>query len=263
MYALGISTFILLLILIYYINNQDNESNYVNNEHITKPTIECVIARYNESINWINMPQFDNVSKFIIYNKGTKLNIPLRHNAIEISIPNVGKCDHTFLYHIINNYNNLADITLFASGRADDSRKGPKIIKTMNLINETHNSVFIGHPNIIPDDMYNFTIDKWISTNPENQVGEGTIAETNPAIIRPFGKWFNNYWPNKKINIFVVQSTFAVHKQHICQHPISYYTQFYEQLNDSINPEAGHFIERSWGMIFSPFPNRCKYFEIH
>lgn len=252
-WIIGILVLVILIIIGYYYNkNIDYFTSKIN--------IDCVVARYNESVSWLFMKEFANVDRFFIYNKGKPITEKMPNNALEIMLPNVGKCDHTFLYHIINNYDDLADITLFVSGRADDPRKGPKIIKTMKLINKTHNSVFVGERFTIPDALWNFTIDKWLSSNPENHVDEGNISNIAPAKVRPFGKWFRQFWKTEKTNIFVVQSIFAVHRKHIIQHPKEYYEPLYEELNYDINPEAGHYMERSWGIIFSPYPRNCKYF---
>ena len=59
--------------------------------------ISLVIARYSEDISWIN--KF-NIKKFI-YNKGED-EIP-----DSVKLPNIGLEPHTFIYHIINNYNNF------------------------------------------------------------------------------------------------------------------------------------------------------------
>lgn len=220
--------------------------------------IDCVIARFNESISWIHMLNFKNVSRFIVYNKGKPLeNVP--KNVIEIMVPNVGKCDHTFLYHIITQYNNLADVTLFVSGKGDCKRKGHKIRETMRLINKTGTSVFMGIRRMIPDDMKYFNLNKHLSQNPENHIDDGNITALSPANIRPFGKWFNHFWPNKKINIVTMMSIFGVHRDHIIQHPIIYYENLCNELKHDVNPEAGHYMERSWGMVFSPYPNECLY----
>lgn len=255
---IGAVTVLLLLLLLYKYYKIQN--NFIENFYLTKQvTIDCVVARYNESIKWITMPEFSNVTRFIIYNKGKPLR-SLPNNAIEIMLPNVGKCDHTFLHHIIFNYNKLADVTLFVSGRADDKRKGPKIINTMKYVNNTHDSVFIGYGCIIPDYEYYFTLQNYLSANPENQVRDGKITRVTPAKIRPFGNWFNFYWPNKNATIIAYQSIFAVHKRHIIQHSIDYYIRLYEEVNYDVNPEAGHFLERAWSMIFSPYPSQCNYY---
>jgi hypothetical protein len=74
-----------------------------------------VVARYNESIKWL----FRDFTNCIIYNKGEKLNI---NN--EIILQNVGRESETYLQHIIKNYDNLSDITIFTQGNISDHRRG-------------------------------------------------------------------------------------------------------------------------------------------
>lgn len=252
---------ILLLIIYNLIISKKNKINKFYDSN--KINIECVIARYNESIDWILMPECYNITKFIIYNKGTPLHTKLPDNAIEIRLKNIGKCDHTFLYHIINNYYNLADITLFISGSTNHYIKQNKILQTIELVNKTLDSVFIGQKNIVPDNIWNFTIDDWLSRNSDNQIGDGKISKLIPSKVRPFGKWFNNFWPDKHIDLIVYTSIFAVNKKHIIQHSIDYYMSLYNEFGDDVNPEVGHYIERAWAMIFYPYPSTCKYYSIY
>lgn len=67
---------------------------------------QVVIARYNENLDWINQLNLP----FVIYNKGEITNLP------SIQLQNIGREAHSYLYHIVNNYNNLADITYFIQG---------------------------------------------------------------------------------------------------------------------------------------------------
>jgi hypothetical protein len=69
---------------------------------------EIVIARYNEDLSWTK--KLPNSIKITIYNKGNDIDYPC------IKLPNVGRESHTYLYHIIENYNNLADQTIFCQG---------------------------------------------------------------------------------------------------------------------------------------------------
>jgi hypothetical protein len=71
-------------------------------------SVELVIARYNEDILWLN--KVKNM-KITIYNKG-KDNIDYKF----IKLPNIGRESHTYLTHIINNYDNLLDTTIFCQG---------------------------------------------------------------------------------------------------------------------------------------------------
>jgi hypothetical protein len=70
---------------------------------------EIVIARYNEDLSWIK--KLPKSIKITIYNKG---NDDIEHSFIKL--PNIGRESHTYLYHIINNYDKLADQTIFCQG---------------------------------------------------------------------------------------------------------------------------------------------------
>jgi hypothetical protein len=70
---------------------------------------ELVVARYNEDLEWLK--QIPKDIKITVYNKGLEnINIPY------IKLPNIGRESHTYLQHIITNYNNLADQTIFCQG---------------------------------------------------------------------------------------------------------------------------------------------------
>jgi hypothetical protein len=69
---------------------------------------EIVIAAYDKPLDWLS--QINEDVKKTIYKKGNSL--PLKDNEILIE-PNIGRCVHSFFYHIYNNYDNLADVTYF------------------------------------------------------------------------------------------------------------------------------------------------------
>ena len=66
-----------------------------------------VIAKYKEDISWINKIKNHNIT---VYDKSED---PIKDS---IKLPNVGREGHTFLYHIVQNYDNLDDITVFLQG---------------------------------------------------------------------------------------------------------------------------------------------------
>ena len=74
---------------------------------------QIVIARYKEDISWTQYLTEDT----IIYSKGG----PVETNHKVIQMPNIGMGGATFWYHIIENYDNLADITLFTQGHPFDA----------------------------------------------------------------------------------------------------------------------------------------------
>ena len=81
---------------------------------------EIVVARYNENLDWLKL--LSEKVKITIYNKGNNdIDFPF------IALPNIGRESHTYLYHIITNYNNLADRTIFCQG--DSIFHSPDFIK--------------------------------------------------------------------------------------------------------------------------------------
>ena len=70
-----------------------------------------VVARYNESLDWLDNMKTENI---VIYNKGE----PIDRKCIKR--PNIGREGETFLYHIINNYDNLPDYLILLQGNPFD-----------------------------------------------------------------------------------------------------------------------------------------------
>jgi len=80
-----------------------------------KNKYQIVVSRYNEDIKWL-IP-FKLIT--IIYNKGDE-DLNLNFNIIKL--PNIGRESHTYLHHIINNYDNLKDRTIFIQGKINDHK---------------------------------------------------------------------------------------------------------------------------------------------
>jgi len=78
-------------------------------EKFDKGQVELIIARYNENVEW-TLAYNDIVT---LYNKGSGLT-----NGLDtiINLPNVGREGHTYLHHIIKNYDSLVSRTIFSQG---------------------------------------------------------------------------------------------------------------------------------------------------
>lgn len=215
--------------------------------------IEIIIARFNEDLKWTVEGIFNNY-KYVVYNKGDNDNF-IKTNVIKIiHLKNVGRCDHTYLYHIVKNYNNLANITVFFPGSLNLECKKDRAIEILTRINNNNNnvSIFVGeYSENIKNKFNDFQLENWCSTNIENFTinSENKLSLSN---IRPYGKWYNHFFGNKVINIFCYWGIFSVDKRDILQHPIKRYITFLNQVNIHSNPEIGHYLERSWCAIFSP-----------
>ena len=129
---------LLLLLLIFYIINHyldTYENIYENFTSDPNLDVTIIIARYNEDLKWTLEAPF-NQYKYIVYNKGENENFEKENIKDIITLPNVGKCDHTYLYHIIENYDNLSDITVFLPGSIDvryKKRIASKLLEEMEM----------------------------------------------------------------------------------------------------------------------------------
>jgi len=240
--------FIIFLLYFYFFNNTYYQKKQFENKD--DKTIEIVVARYNEDLTWLNNSPF---SKYpvVCYNKGLNENIEVNNIKKIVKLPNVGRESHSYLYHIINNYNNLSDITIFLPGSTNSSdSKKTNSNKLLKEVENNNKSVIIGEKyNNVKNDLYNFQLKNWKSTNIENH-NLNPEHKLTLSKIRPFGKWYENRFKNIDIQYVCYGGIFAIAKMDILKHPVTYYENLIDELSYSSNPEVGHYFERSWNAIF-------------
>ena len=71
--------------------------------------LELVVARYDEDVAWTQ--PFARVTT--VYNKGGEM-LSVDSASVLVRMPNIGLEQHSFLYHILHNYDKLAERTVFA-----------------------------------------------------------------------------------------------------------------------------------------------------
>jgi len=78
---------------------------------LSKKDIEIVIASYGEDLTWLT-----EFSKFttIYEKKESNSNSTLPITSKRVILPNVGRESHSYLYHIVHTYHNLANVTVFS-----------------------------------------------------------------------------------------------------------------------------------------------------
>lgn len=253
--------YIIILILLVFIFLIFDNYLYLRDEYITEnfsvnnqKNVEIIIARYNEDLKWTLEAPF-NQYKYIVYNKGDNENFEKANVKEIITLPNVGKCDHTYLYHVINSYNNLSDIVVFFPGSLDLKYKRKIAVKLLNEISLRDNAIFISlNQYDIKKLHYNFKLSHWKTAHKKNisKNGESLLKKST---IRPFGLWFENMFGDLKINCLIYYGIFSIDKNDILQHPVSRYEVLIKDLSDHSNPEVGHYLERSWCAVFHPLKN--------
>lgn len=194
---------------------------------------ELVVARYHENLNWIK-PYM--AQKVTIYNKGDSF--------IEgaIPLPNVGREAHTYLYHIVNKWNDLYPYTAFVQGNP------------------------FPHCYTIEDELrYNTRLKFLCNHSPCACDWQGN--PNHPGL--DVGKFIEEMWvdfPIKEL-IFFPGAMFQVSKEVIKQHTLDWWKKLLLLTSDektsgvfNINtgrsycradPMAGYAFERLWPYIFS------------
>lgn len=251
--------FILLFIIyVCYYFYKNNIEQYENKNKIT-----IIIARYKEDISYLLNDEFKNYH-IIIYNKGNEIsNQEIINKYKIIQLPNVGKCDHTYLHHIIENYDNISDVTIFlpASFYLMDYKKN-RGLKVIEKANETNNTVFpvtnVGSSVLETDYLNNFALDTWKTSFGNNQESNQSY-QTKLSPERPYGKWYEKHFPNNKCPYVCYMGIFAISKEDIHKNPLEKYKTLISYVDDDVNPEAGHFIERAWVSLFYPIDESCVY----
>ena len=216
--------------------------------------IDIIVSRYNEDLKWTLEKPF-NEFKYIVYNKGDNENFEKANIKQILPLPNVGRCDHTYLYHITENYDMLNNVLVFFPGSLNLGIKKEIAIDLLNRIKNNNGNVaiFVGRflQNGLYDEFKIFHLENWSSSD-HNNIVKNNESILYPANIKPFGKWFLHNFGNIKVYVSNYYGIFSVDKKDIIQHRKYRYEKLVKQLEVSSNPEVGHYIERSWAAIFFP-----------
>jgi hypothetical protein len=155
------------------------------------------------------------------------------------------------LYHVIKNYNNLADVTVFLPGSTDIAEKDEVGKGVISHVEQNEDSYLPIYTDDVYESFKDFKLDSWKATYGKN-TELNAESELTPANPRPFGEWFRAHFGDMKVHRYGYFGIFAIHKRHILQHPIEYYQNLIKELEVSSNPEVGHYFERGWGAVFGP-----------
>lgn len=226
---------------------------------VTNVKKQIVVSRYNENLKWIN--SLDKNIEVIVYNKGDSdidETILKRINKL-VRIKNVGREGHTYLTHIIDNYDALADITFFTQGNPHPH---------FNEFSCTLNSFFenleeknvnrVSYMNILPNGPCRNHIIYNDNNNPPKhcRLALGGRWKTDRSEKTELPNWWTEIlgymFPLKEQCKFSYHGTFSVSDSYITYYPKNYYKRLRNSISYSVNPEEGHFLERAWSTIFNP-----------
>ena len=191
--------------------------------------MKVIVARYNEDISWTR-----NIDNCLIYNKGSPIT-NTKHSCIQLN--NIGREGHTYLYHIINNYENLDDYTLFLQGNPFD-----------HIDNLESFNILLENKTYVPDKPFTQIYKHKIITTLESDKSHPGLP-----LLDHFNIFFDkkgNFSPSHPFE-FGAGAQFIVSKESILSRPKSFYERIIKLLDYHINPREGFCLERFWHMIFT------------
>jgi len=194
---------------------------------------QIVVARYNEDLTWLNPLRH----YATVYNKGPAL-------EGTIQLPNVGREAHTYLTHIVNNYDTLADVTCFIQGRIDDHCDGRNPLESIQRwggeAKHIGRSMNCARPlDYISGFFPTFKIIHWRGETHDSGMNLSQFWTKHTS--KPFPELFSEAYYG---------ACFAVRRERIIQWPKSVWQSLLDSVSHSRAPEEGHFMERLWAVLF-------------
>lgn len=227
--------------------------------------VDLVIARYKENLCWLDnsvrilQEKGYNVTVYL-YDKGDHPPVISTELWYE-TLPNVGRESHTYLHHIITHldlyHSEPEHYVVFLQGSFMD-----------------HASLFYQGFSSPHELIEAFIIDaisnrcaslKWATTHEDVgwnaahwnfRIAMHSGRVLSPLVNMPFGQWFvrNVYhvFPQNALLRWWVSALFCASSKLLVKRPRKYFENLEQQLLH-LDPEVGHFMERSWVYIIGAF----------
>jgi hypothetical protein len=190
--------------------------------------VNFVVAKYNEDVDWTKKLNH----KVTIYDKS---DIPIEES---IKLKNIGREGETFLYHIVNNYHHLDDVTVFLQGNPFDHLQllfGSRV----NLTDDEIEIVIHKMNTEINDNSEFNTFYQVLYNNPNGVNG----VNTNAACIQYYGESYK---------LFTVSpgGQYIVPKNYILSRPLEFWKKIHSAMydNEKLN---GYCQEQLWYLAYT------------
>jgi len=225
-------------------------------ENTTKTHV--LITRYNEYIDWVRYI-IDNVDFIYIYNKGPNENYfkmfdpaEYTHKIKFITLPNIGRIDHTLVYHILEHWENLPETIINLPGSVMmTQKKGFYLSSIMRKLPQLRSvfSGFYGPRFHKVGQKFNYNIDEYQA--------EGVCNRNDNPFIKSeyndFQAWKKALIDERPMRYVAMRGMFSVAKENITHIDKKIYENLRDSLSVGDNIENGHFAERIWAHLFRQY----------
>jgi hypothetical protein len=204
--------------------------------------MHIVIARYNESLDWLTncLSPAQRLSVWI-YNKGTDVvNVPGVPLSQVKNLQNVGRESHTYLTHIIENWDNLPSIIYFLQAE-------PFVHFPPNFCCVPETTQFI--IKLWKKEIEKYGSTRWYSLDIDFEDFHEKNCEQSQFTFR---EWFekNTGQKFKPPHLWWIGACFGISHNRVKSRTREYYEELRNQLI-SLKPEVAYYLERSWFYVFT------------
>jgi hypothetical protein len=198
--------------------------------------VNIIVAKYNENVEWTKKLNH----KVTIYDKSDH---PIEGS---IKLKNVGREGETFLYHIVNNYHNLDEVTVFLQGNPFEHLQ--LLVGWRAQLTNDELDVVVNKMNIEINDNCDFTTFYQVLYNVPN----GTNGvNTKSACIQYYGENYDNFTVSPG-------AQYIVPKKNILSRPFEFWKKLHSAMfnNEELN---GYCQELLWYLAYKQKMNYCIY----
>jgi len=215
---------------------------------------ELVVAWHSEDVSWVREAGLGPVTT--LYAKGAieptdaeQLAASLGLQAADgvVRLPNVGRESHTYLHHIVSNYDRLADVTFFAQGRTDDHCNDlPGVV--LRHWTGVEDALLVRSPGGRRRGMVG--LGGWrIPLDEELRCGRWT-EDGRALTARMFADLFEDPPPPGGTISFTAGAIFAATREAVRSRSVTFWRRCLAYVDREVNPLAGFAFERLWEPLF-------------
>lgn len=184
-----------------------------------------IVTRYDEKLSWIE-PYLDHC---IIYNKGQE-DLPYP----SIQLPNIGLEHHSWVYHIVNNYDCLSDYLIFLQGSPHYHFIGNVERFLDRFLNpETRDKIQVEDPEYIP-------LTDWYTTEDINCT---EVLETYTELFE--------HQPSFQRFEYATCGQFCISSKRIRHYSKDFYEKYLKIFERKNNLDYAYTAERMWSLFYS------------
>lgn len=226
--------------------------------------VDVVTSYYNDfyKFDWKNLIDHKKYN-LILYKKDNSILIDsFVVDREEIIIPNFGRCEYAFFHHIVNNYDNLSDVTIFTKINWKDQG-----INFSELLDECVNYDFY-EVGTCPESSlwYDENHLEYLSIEtkyhkcpinldkPYDNMGNCHDLTNRSLPIQTYADWYNHIFPRdlfdlpKEVVCYGHGPCFSVSKNLIHRHPL----ETYKYMLERFHPRSGAWDSKSTQMFDHP-----------